>query len=198
MRLLFLGDSITCSDRFYEPPLGNGYVDALSERFCGKGEYEFINRGIDGFTAGRLLEHVEDYKKDKGDVVFIQIGINDVALMMNTRRSELQIRKMMGDFILRYEKLACIMGEDVDKLFFVETFLFPVPAYHISWMSIVEKLNEGIKDLSAKCGAEFIPIHKELNEAGRRLGLDRITIDGVHLTRSGHEILADRIYEYLK
>ena len=108
-RLLCLGDSITdCGRLFSADPSGNGYVKILSGLLHNAGyDFSMENRGIDGFTLERLLQNMDSWlEASDPDIVTVLIGINDIGIMMNTRRSSAQQQDLMNKFVTRYELLA--------------------------------------------------------------------------------------------
>lgn len=138
-RLLCLGDSITdCGRLFSADPSGNGYVKILSGLLHNAGyDFSMENRGIDGFTLERLLQNMDSWlEASDPDIVTVLIGINDIGIMMNTRRSSAQQQDLMEIFAARYEQLARKLsgtGSRKRKLFFLEPFVFPWPRCYASW-----------------------------------------------------------------
>ena len=137
-RLLCLGDSITdCGRLFSADPSGNGYVKILSGLLHNAGyDFSMENRGIDGFTLERLLQNMDSWlEASDPDIVTVLIGINDIGIMMNTRRSSAQQQDLMEIFAARYEQLARKLsgtGSRKRKLFFLEPFVFPWPRCYAS------------------------------------------------------------------
>ena len=43
-------------------------------------------------------------------------------------------------------------------------------------------------------GAVFVPLQDDLNQKASLHGMSAITEDGIHLTRQGHRILAEKLY----
>ena len=107
MQIICLGDSITdCNHLFEDFPLGNGYVQILSEMFRNQtpsfsisadtvrrsssavqltkstGAIHFRNCGIDGFTVARVLENIRQHRifLHRSPVITLLIGINDIGL----------------------------------------------------------------------------------------------------------------------
>ena len=108
-RILCLGDSITdCGRLFSADPLGKGYVKQLSCLLHNTDHrFSIENRGIDGFTLERLLQNTDFWLESSDpDIVTVLIGINDVGIMMNTRRSSAQQQDLMNKFVTHYELLA--------------------------------------------------------------------------------------------
>lgn len=131
-RLLCLGDSITdCGRLFSADPSGNGYVKILSGLLHNAGyDFSMENRGIDGFTLERLLQNMDSWlEASDPDIVTVLIGINDIGIMMNTRRSSAQQQDLMEIFAARYEQLARKLsgtGSRKRKLFFPGAICFPM------------------------------------------------------------------------
>ena len=126
MQIICLGDSITdCNHLFEDFPLGNGYVQILSEMFRNQissfsisadtvrrsssavqltdkstGAIHFRNCGIDGFTVARVLENIRQHRilLHHSPVITLLIGINDIGLIMNTDRTDSQKEQMMREF----------------------------------------------------------------------------------------------------
>lgn len=198
-RLLCLGDSITdCGRLFSRDPLGNGYVKLLSRMLHDNGHiFSVENRGIDGFTIERLLHNADSWVETSDpDMITILIGINDIGIMMNTRRTSEQQHSLMNEFSTRYELLAKKLSNITAgrKLFFLEPFVFPWPRCYVSWIPLLAQMSGQILKISRKYGAVFVPLQNELNQEAERLGMAAITVDGIHLTPQGHEFLAKKLY----
>ena len=199
-RILCLGDSITdCGRLFSADPLGKGYVKQLSCLLHNTDHrFSIENRGIDGFTLERLLQNTDFWLESSDpDIVTVLIGINDVGIMMNTRRSSAQQQDLMNKFVTRYEllakKLSCTNSRK-RKLYFLEPFVFPWPRCYASWFPLLSQMSVHIRTISQKYGAVFVPLQDDLNQKASLHGMSAITEDGIHLTRQGHRILAEKLY----
>ncbi len=189
--LLFLGDSITDCNHLFEPEnLGYGYVRKISEQLNQTGiNCRLINKGYDGFTipAVRRL-----WKRDcltlKPDFITILIGINDLAVIKNTG-----ITPSVGlaDFRNQYQELIDEIRLMSDcPILLMEPFLFPYPAEYATWFDDLHTMNLIIKELAEKNQLQFLPLWDKLLESSKIRGYDSITTDGIHLTPTGHELLA--------
>lgn len=203
--LLCLGDSITDCGRLFSPdPLGNGYVKQLSILLQDVGRHFSIeNKGIDGFTLEKLLHNIDGWiTACDPDIVTVLIGINDIGIMMNTRRTPKQQQVLMKEFAERYEKLArkfsviqhTAPSSSTQNLFFLEPFIFPWPQCYTAWMPLLTQMSGQILEISRKYRAVFVPLQDALMQEAARVGMDAITIDGIHLTPLGHQFLAEKIY----
>ena len=129
MQIICLGDSITdCNHLFEDFPLGNGYVQMLSEMFQKhtiniSDTMQFKNYGIDGFTVARVLENIrlQRIPLHRSPIITLLIGVNDIGLMMNTDRTEFQKKQMMQDFVA-FESMTFASNTNLDVMAPVELF----------------------------------------------------------------------------
>lgn len=196
--LVCLGDSITAANRlFSQNGLGEGYVSMLPSLLP---DFQICNKGIDGFTISRLLQKVrQDCICLSPDFVTIQIGINNIGLILNTDRTFAQQRQMLASYVLEYTDLLKKITENTQaQMILMEPFIFPHPEEFAGWISWVKTLSGHIQELADIFGCEFLPLHDMLNQEARRLGSEAVTTDGIHLTRHGHELLARRLSKIVK
>ncbi len=196
--LICLGDSITAANRlFSRNGLGEGYVAMLPPFLPG---FQIYNKGVDGFTISRVLQKVQqDCIFLSPDLVTIQIGINNIALILNTDRTGAQQKQMLASYVQEYtDLLKQITGQTSAQIILLEPFVFPYPQEFAGWVPWVKALSGHIRELADIFNCEFLPLHDLLNQEARRLGCPAVTTDGIHLTRHGHEILAGRLSRILK
>lgn len=196
-RLLCLGDSITdCGRLLDSPPLGNGYVQKLSQKLTDSGrDWQITNCGVDGFTIARLLANAEPfYLPQNADIITILIGINDIGLMMNTRRTSAQQHEMLELALRHYEELLHILTRSGARFVLMEPFIFPCPAEYKTWIPHVRSLSNGIGKLAEKYRIPYVLFHDALNEKAAEQGIHTVTTDGIHLTDAGHEFLAEALF----
>lgn len=194
--ILFLGDSITdCNHSFDPDNLGYGYVRLISEKISDG--INCINKGIDGFTvpALRRLWKTQCLSLSP-DMITIVIGINDLAVIKNTGISFLQ---GLNKFITDYEELLDDIRLITDcPIILMEPFIFPYPAEYALWEPELHKICEAISQLAAQYHAQFLPLWDTLASAAKLHGYGKITTDGIHLTKLGHEIVAEKLLEILQ
>ena len=198
--LLCIGDSITdCGRLFSDSPLGNGYVRLLSDHLHNTGfDISVENRGIDGFTVNRLLRNTAGYLASSPDIITILIGINDIGLMMNTRRTPGQQYQMLNKFCDDYQLLVRRLQIPSRRLLLLEPFIFPCPDMYKLWLPLLSSMSSHISDIARRNRIPFIPLHRQLNNAASVYGISSITTDGVHLTRQGHLIIEQLLYPYIQ
>ena len=196
--LICLGDSITAANRlFSQNGLGEGYVSMLPPFLP---DIQVSNKGIDGFTISRVLQKVQqDCICLSPDFVTIQIGINNIGLIMNTDRTSAQQQQMLASYVLEYTDLLKEITKNTQAaVILLEPFVFPHPEEFAGWIPQVKALSGHIRELADIFGCTFLPLHDLLNQEAKRLGCQAVTTDGIHLTRHGHEILAQRLSRVLK
>ena len=190
-RLLFIGDSITdCGHLwdFHEKALGDGYVRLISEYMERLDPaYEVINCGFNGFTAGDLLHYWQKNGKAlRPDVVTVLVGGNDIAEYF-----DMDYTGGMWRFSNDYQRLlADIRRETEAKLILMEPFVFFHPPYLQQWHVYVREEIRLIQTMQKKYGAGYVPLYDGMMKACREFGENALTVDGMHLTRKGNELLA--------
>lgn len=186
--LLFAGDSITDANHLWEPQinrLGTGYVRLISEKMPNA---RILNRGHDGFTAGMMRRFwEEDCISLQPDLVTILVGINDLSehLCWGNRHGAEE-----------YEKhLEWLINETLEKtnakIILMEPFVFPRPAEYINWIEPLAAFREKVLHLAIQYETKFVPLWNIFQNAQKRRRVEDLTVDGIHLTEAGHEILAD-------
>ena len=196
MNLLFLGGSITdCHHSFDPENLGNGYVRMISNALSPSDpELKISNKGIDGFTAARvngMWKSLPDQEKERYDIVTVLVGINDLGMWMEKGTSRNTADQSLEAFLATYQELICdILDFCIPKLILMEPFLFDRPAQYQLWMPYLTRMNQGIRALAFQYGVSWVPLQQRLSREAGRLGTDRVTVDGIHLTEEGHKILA--------
>lgn len=196
-QLLFLGDSITDCNHYFDPEnLGRGYVRMISEQINTPDKaYQVRNMGNDGFTVSALrrLWKRSSLSLQPG-LITILIGINDLAVIKNTG-----ITPSVGlaQFRDTYQELLEEIRIVTDcPIILMEPFIFPQPAEYALWEEDLTVMNHMIQELARSNGAAFLSLWENLQNASKASGLSSITTDGIHLTDAGHRILANRWLDF--
>ena len=200
MQIICLGDSITdCGHLLEDFPLGNGYVQILSDIFNKEVPSNIIqikNYVFDGFTVARILDNIRQHRISlhRSPVVTLLIGINDIGLMMNTNRTPSQQEQMMKEFTTHYDELLQLLTADARQVILMEPFIFPHPEEYQTWIPYVRTMSSNIRQLAEKYNLPFLPLHDILNKEAAEQGFGAVTTDGIHLTSDGHRLLAEQLY----
>ena len=169
-KVIFMGDSITeewgrLKPEFFQSPI-------------------FINRGIGGQTTPQmLLRFKQDVINLKPYVVFILAGTNDIA--GNTGPSNID---MIINNIFSMAELS--MSYNIKT---VLSSILPVDKYpwadHIKNVpETILTINQELKSFSGKNDITYIDYHSLM--VSKNLGLKKeYTTDGVHLNKTGYEVM---------
>lgn len=202
MKLLFLGDSITDAYHCFDPEnLGEGYVRMIHDKlqqmtdiFVNTPSDTFvINKGIDGFTVPRVYDMWQSLPdKTCWDVVSVLVGVNDVGIWMDHGHSDVWIKEALHEFAQTYEDMVTdILDYRIKNIILMEPFIFPYPEKYRVWQPWLEEISGHIQNIAVKYGLTFLPLQTALTEAAQKDGYPAITLDGIHLTEKGNQILAD-------
>lgn len=191
-KIIFLGDSITDAGHNFQPVregelgLGDGYVRRIAAMLRSE-EADIRNAGHDGFTVQGLLRMLEwDCLRHSPDVVSILVGCNDAAVCMNTGRTLDET-----GFAESYKRLLKRIREGTRaRILCMGPFIFPCPLEYRNWIPLIREIEEVERAAATEAGALFIPLHDLLSREAGIAGYDRITVDGVHLTGRGAELIA--------
>lgn len=178
-KILFLGDSITdCEHLYSRDGLGCGYVKMLSEKL----PYKLINAGTNGFMTADIRRRINRYLEVKPDFISLLAGVNDIPSIMASSRA-------YKSFVVSYEEILQKIAET--PCLIIAPFIFPSPAEFINWDKILTHMREEIKRLCVKYDVAYLPMDEVFKEELTRTPIAELTTDGIHLTKKGHQILAE-------
>ena len=192
-RILFQGDSITDCGRSKDNDSfkGKGYAHLVTSQlgFEKPGEYEFFNRGISG---NKIVDLYARMKRDlinlKPDVMSILIGVNDVWHELNKDGVDEEKFEKIYDMLLTEVKEAL---PDI-KIIIMGAFILNSTASKDEWEFLSEgtkKRAQIAKKLAEKHGHIFVDLQAEFDKAVARKAEPYWTIEGVHPTEAGHELI---------
>ena len=188
---LFLGDSITDAGHLWEDDprmLGRGFVRKISEN-KNFSSSRLINRGQDGFTSAdllRLTRRLSDL--DTYDCITVLIGVNDLSVGCYADPAWIPDKFYQN---IR-ELLSLIRSSHKKRLLLMEPFLFVPPAEHLHMLPFLESERHILKKASGTFDAEYVPLQTALDDGVQKHGIENITVDGIHLTDTGNQLLADQ------
>ncbi len=194
-KILFQGDSITDAlrQRWENSSYnGSGYATLVAAELgceC-PGEYEFINRGISGNRITDLIARIKcDFINLEPDYLSILIGINDVWH---------EISSQNGVSEEKFERYYNILIEDIKealpncKIMILEPFVLNGSATEENWETFrceALKRAASAKRVADRNGLVFVPLMKVFDDALKKAPASYWTIDGVHPTAAGHELI---------
>ena len=193
--ILFQGDSITDASRTKDDTnMGRGYA-ALVTAALGyeyPGEYEFINRGINGNRVTDLYARIKrDIINLRPDVMSILIGVNDVW-------HEYDFGGGNGVDAEKYYRIYSMLIEEVKeampdtKIMIMEPFVLKGSATNPNWdvfYTEVRKRADRAREIARKYGLAFVSLQAQFEEATKKAPEDHWLKDGVHPTLAGHEFI---------
>ena len=198
-QMICLGDSLTDCERLFSPDgLGYGYVHYLDGMINEKKNWKIINRGVNGFTLGRILENLHtDCLSRRPDAVTLLAGINDVSMWM--ANPSIPLFYQAEKFKQKLTKLLWRLSKETSaRLYLMEPFILPWPAEYYNWFEPLAAVSQTIQELAQEYSAVFISLHQPLNDLAQQVGYSALTLDGIHLTPSGHRIVASRLFAYFQ
>ena len=150
--------------------------------------YRIINSGYNGYRAEDLLRRWNRICLGKQpDLVTLLVGVNEAGAAMEGMVTEPEV------FERTYERLITeVLHNTRADMILMEPFLFRYPAYLITWRKYFDPLLPVIARLADKYSLPFIRLDGPLNELADRLGVDQVTVDGIHLTETGNRFLAEQ------
>ena len=191
---LFLGDSITDAGHLWEETprmLGQGFVRKISEHreFL---HARLINRGQDGFTSADLLRLTRRLSSlESCDCITILIGVNDLSVARYANPT--WVPDIFSENI--QQLLTLIRRSYKKRLLLMEPFLFVPPNEHMHLLPFLTEERHILQNAARTFDGEYVPLQQSLNSAVQKQGLHAITVDSIHLTDMGNQILANRWIE---
>lgn len=196
MKILFTGDSITDWGRWREDPnsMGMGYPLIVSAKLSVRhpGQFTFRNTGISG---NRSVDVYARMKKDcwslQPDLVSLLVGVNDVWQRL-TEGDDLEVD--------RFERVYRMMIEDtVNRLPNAPLLLMGPFVLHGTaadedwdWFSREVPLRAAaVQKIAEEFHTLYLPLQPIFDQACGICPADYWTMDGVHPTPAGHQLIAD-------
>lgn len=202
---LFQGDSITDANRVDDNQdnfgLGCGYAFLLASEVerNNKGKIKFVNRGNSGDRITDVYVRIkEDIINLKPDYMSILIGVNDVSheLTMNCGVKPEKFKKI-------YKMLIEEIKEELPeiKIIILEPFVLKGSATEKLWdnfNSEVKKLAVASKQIADEYNLKFVPLQDEFDRASTDGDTRFWSVDGVHPTSAGHQIIKEELQKAIK
>ena len=205
MKILFQGDSLTDAGRLREGAdtnrqLGCGYVQLIGSRLmCDNEDITVVNRGIGGNRISDLYGRwIEDTLNIDFDVLSILCGINDIGFQLRMGRGA-NVEKF--EFVYDRMLYEALEARPSAKLVLCEPFLFKLNRDEAPgnediidnwdvWNADMMARRAVTKRLAVKYNAVFVPFGEMFDELCAKTPASRWSIDGIHATSAGHEMMA--------
>ncbi len=193
MKILFQGDSITAGARGEAVGYPVHVQRILKEKFPSK-SFEFSNTAVWGNRLSDFYARMErDIFDLEPELICLLIGVNNVLSyeVDNLATSE--------DFSKEYEKVLATIKENTGaKLLVLEPFMFenePMRSHKIPYLL---KYNQAIEPIGKKYADVYLPMQNYLSSLGENFTYKELTVDGLHLSDLGANIVAKRVVNALE
>lgn len=198
--VLFQGDSITDAGRSRDnlEIVGTGYPLLVKAKLGQEAptEYDFINKGVSGNRIVDVYARIKaDIINHKPDYMSLLIGVNDIWHEINSQNGvEPERFEKIYDMLISEIKVAL---PDV-KIMLFGAFVLKGPAtcnteeIPDKWQRFKKgtAINATIaKKIAEKHGLLYIPLQEVFDKACEKAEPTYWTIDGVHPTPMGHELI---------
>lgn len=197
-RLLFVGDSITDSNRNYEAlparwsSWGDGYVQVINSyttAFYPELELMVINRGVSGNRVRDLATRWQSDVLDlEPDWVSIMIGVNDVCrhfdgiFYQESQVSPVEFENTLSQLV--QQTLLQTKG-----VFLLSAFLL-TPEKSDPMRQMLEEYNQLTKKVAEQYGVIYIDVQEEMDKFMEVQSGYYLSIDRVHPSLAGHFLIA--------
>ena len=199
-RILFIGDSITdCSrDKTNPADIGKGYVALLQPRIDGR----CINRGISGNRVRDVQQRfAETVAETQPDHITVYVGINDVVHIFKRF-----IPQTEEQFAAEYTELLKSAKDTARPLLVIAPFLLPATGLpqpepwrplpgemYKKWRAALNSRLEVIREQCQSSGIPLLELDPLFHAAAQNQPPASLTLDGVHPTAAGHQLIAETL-----
>lgn len=203
--ILFQGDSLTdaCRDKEGKDKsriLGDGYVKFIgASLMCDYPGINILNTAISGNRISDLYGRwIEDTLNIDFDILSLLCGINDIgfALRLNMGADAEKFEFVYDRMLYEVKK-----AKPQAKIVLCEPFLFKLNIDEVKdgtdiienwdvWNGHMLERRAIVKSLAEKYQAIFVPFGKAFDKALESAPAKHWSIDGIHLTMAGNELIA--------
>jgi lysophospholipase L1-like esterase len=201
LKILFIGDSITDAGRTNDkPPLGEGYVlffsNMLTAEFPSR-HFSILNKGICGNTIeGLSLRWQNDVIRQKPDVLFILIGINDVHTTLSL---SIPTEDRISHFKSTYSALIQQTKNELPGCSIILLSPFYVCRTQNNPIKIMTELySKTVQNISRIFDLPLIDLQSLFQNELIKSNEKKWSEDKVHPTPEGHDFIARHILAYFK
>jgi acyl-CoA thioesterase I len=185
MKIIFIGDSITASNKNTDPErLGNGYVRMIKEVL--PKDVKVINKGVNGHRITDLAFRWDrDVIELEPDLVSVSIGINDVWRQLDSPDiTQVDVSK----FEEVYRELLSQLSPATKLVLMEPTIIKENPQSQGNQLLI--PYVEVVRKLAVEFEAVLVPTHDTFISHLTKKPDISLTTDGVHMRKKGNELMA--------
>ncbi|RFU65337.1 SGNH/GDSL hydrolase family protein [Peribacillus glennii] len=192
MKILFIGDSITDAGRRDDPEgFGYGYVRMIRDHYMLEEPAAYPNIVNKGIAGNRITDLEARWQKDvldeNPDVISISIGINDVWRQLDQPQIE-QVYPLQYASVFRSLLSQAAIHTKAQIVLMEPTIL--EENHESEGNKRLLPYVEIVKNMAVQYNAALVPEHSVFIEALKRKSGFSLTTDGVHLSSTGHLLMA--------
>lgn len=205
-KVLFIGDSVTDSNRDYQASpgsfssLGDGYVSVIAAALTAlypAQELMIINKGINGHKVTDLKKRwQEDVLDLSPDYVSILIGMNDVWRFFDQNFQHPTDLVDIATFETTYQELIDQTKDHVKGIYLLSPFMFETNLADPMFVKL-KAYQEVVKQLAEKNGLVSIDIQAAVDRYLQGQSGYILSNDRVHPNRKGHYLVANQWLEVM-
>ncbi len=183
---VFVGASFTDCDRALFPPHGNGFVNIIAS--SGQLSGRVINAGVAGNRVIDLVNRWDsDVLAENPTRISIAIGLNDTW-----RRYDSNDPTSAEEYEERYRKiLTRTIDQSRAEIILCEQVLIPLNPEMESWSEDFDPKIEVVHRLAVEFGTKLVPFNSFLNAKAKEMPPLELSLDGIHPTAFGHQLVAN-------
>lgn len=189
--ILFIGDSFTAGDGIREEHIFTSLIDKKLIKAVS------INQGRSGWATSSFLRRWDEVQRDfpqKADIIFIQLGANDLRVDGHSKATILQCKKNMREILERVEahfpksKIVVMSSVKIDDNKLTPKVREAGFGRHSN--KYLRKIGKSYQQIAKENGYGYLDLIAQLPANN--------THDGAHLNEEGHKIVAYSILGYLQ
>lgn len=200
-RVLFIGDSITDIrfNRKFDYRIHGRKVYALQTARELKKKYKNLKFFFRGIASNRTYHLYDRLTKDcielKPDVIVMLIGVNDAWENYVPEQYPPLLRPMEPHIKEIYRRLNAELPDT--QLLVLLPFLIDTIPDKKPFHKILDEYRSKLRDIAMENGADIIDLQEVFNIKQKELPPEKLAVDGIHPTNSGHKIIANEVLKVL-
>ncbi len=190
MKIVFLGDSLTYG---YGVRRNSAWIYLLNE----EGNFEALNKGINGDTTGGMLSRFKaDVIDQKPNIVHIMGGANDVICDATENDIKPNIMSMVHQaHAYGIKPIVGIAPSGLGGKVCDEWNLF-TDFKRVS--EVMLRYRDWLFTFCESFGADYIDYHAKLHEYVEKSKIQSLFFDGLHFSEEGNKVMAQIFMDYIR
>ncbi len=201
-RILFIGDSITDIkfNRLQNRKIQGKNVYALRVSKILKKKYKNLKFFYKGIASNRTYHIYDRLTKDcidlKPDVIIMLIGVNDAWEHYIPEQYSPLKRPMQPHMKEIYRRLNTELENT--QLLVLLPFLIDTVEEKKPFHKILNEYRSQLRDMALENSAEVVDLQDAFDEAQKEIPSAELSVDGVHPTNLGHQVIAQAVLKCIE